>query len=212
MNKNSNHPTIQSSDPLFRQPCDFVLGVANLSQLPDADRPEVSFAGRSNVGKSSLVNALTGRKTLAKTSATPGKTQQLNYFNLAGKIYIVDMPGYGYAKVSKTLVEDWVRLIKAYLRGRPTLRCCFILIDSRHGLKDSDKELMTMLDEAAVSYRIVLTKTDKVKDQALEKVTNDIKSELSKHAAAYPDILCTSAHKGAGIEDLRAVIADYLTS
>ena len=189
-----------------------MLGVANLSQLPDADRPEIAFAGRSNVGKSSLVNALTGRKTLAKTSATPGKTQQLNYFNLAEKIYMVDMPGYGYAKVSKTLVEDWVRLIKAYLKGRPSLRCCFILIDSRHGLKDSDKELMTMLDEAAVSYRIVLTKTDKVKDQALEKVASDIKAELSKHAAAYPDILSTSAHQGMGVDDLRAVIADYLTS
>lgn len=200
---------IEAARKLFAGPCDFVLGVAALSQLPDAALPEVAFAGRSNVGKSSLVNALTNRKTLAKTSATPGRTQQLNYFNLGGALYMVDMPGYGYAKVSKTQVAEWTRLIYDYLRGRPTLRCVFILIDSRHGLKESDLELMKMLDETAVSYRIILTKADKVKDQDLAKIKQAIMVTLKNHAAAYPDILATSAEKGAGIPELRAVIASY---
>ncbi len=200
----------QDADHLFRQNCDFMLGVAALGQLPAADKPEIAFAGRSNVGKSSLVNALTGRRTLAKTSNTPGRTQQLNYFDLAGKLYMVDMPGYGYAKVSKSLVEEWVKLIRAYLRGRPTLRCCFILVDSRHGLKDSDKELMAMLDEAAVSYRIVLTKIDKVKDQELAAVTQEISTLLKSHPAAYPEILATSANKGTGLSEMRAAMAGYL--
>ncbi|MCB1563257.1 MAG: YihA family ribosome biogenesis GTP-binding protein [Alphaproteobacteria bacterium] len=200
---------IEAARKLFAGPCDFMLGVAALSQLPDAAFPEVAFAGRSNVGKSSLVNALTNRKTLAKTSATPGRTQQLNYFNLGGALYMVDMPGYGYAKVSKTQVAEWTQLIYDYLRGRPTLRCVFILIDSRHGLKESDLELMKMLDETAVSYRIVLTKADKVKDQDLAKIKQAIIVTLKSHAAAYPDILATSAEKGLGIPELRAVIASY---
>ncbi|MEM7651151.1 MAG: ribosome biogenesis GTP-binding protein YihA/YsxC [Pseudomonadota bacterium] len=200
---------IEEARKLFAGPCDFMLGVAGLNQLPDADRPEIAFAGRSNVGKSSLVNALTNRKTLANTSHTPGRTQQLNYFNLGDRINMVDMPGYGYAKVSKTQREEWTQLIYDYLRGRATLRCVFILIDSRHGLKESDLELMKMLDETAVQYRIILTKTDKVKRQELEKTSEKIVTKLKKHAAAFPSILSTSAHKGMGLPEFRAVIEAY---
>lgn len=200
---------IEAARVLFAGPCDFMLGVAGLDQLPETDRPEVAFAGRSNVGKSSLVNALTGRKTLARASNTPGRTQQLNFFNLGDVITLVDMPGYGYAKVSKTQIADWTKLIFQYLRGRPNLRCVFVLVDGRHGLKDSDIELMKMLDEAAVSYRIVLTKIDKIKDQELETVMAKTLEALKKRAAAFPGVAPTSAETGAGIPDLRAVIADY---
>lgn len=200
---------LESARKLFAGPCDFMLGVAALKQLPSADLPEVAFAGRSNVGKSSLVNALTNRKTLAKTSNTPGRTQQLNYFNLGDKLYMVDMPGYGYAKVSKTKRDAWTQLVFDYLRGRPTLRCVFILIDSRHGLKDTDIDLMNMLDETAVQYRIILTKSDKVKRQELEKVSENIIKTLKKHAAAYPGILATSSEKGGGLPEFRTVIASY---
>jgi len=185
------------------------LGVAALTQLPESELPEVAFAGRSNVGKSSLLNALTNRKTLAKTSNTPGRTQQLNYFNLGEKLYIVDMPGYGYAKVSKEQRDEWTKLIFDYLRGRPTLRCVFILIDSRHGLKESDIMLMEMLDEAAVTYRIILTKTDKSKVAELEKVTQKTLETIKKHAAAYPAIHATSSVKGAGMAELKAILASY---
>ncbi|CAG0895986.1 unnamed protein product [Cyprideis torosa] len=196
---------------LFAGSCDFVLGVAGLEQLPDADRNEVAFAGRSNVGKSSLINALTGRNTLARTSNTPGRTSELNFFALGSKeaggaLYLVDMPGYGYAKVSKTTREKWNRLIKNYLRGRPNLRMVFILIDGRHGLKDSDEHLMTMLDEAAVSYRIILTKCDKSKKAEIEKIEADLRASLKKHVAAYPEFLRTSALKNKGIEEFRAII------
>ncbi len=201
---------IEAGRLLFAGSCDFVTGVAWLAQLPDAQRPEIAFAGRSNVGKSSLINALTNRKTLAKTSNTPGRTQQLNYFDLGqGALYLVDMPGYGYARVSKTQKEEWNKLIRDYLRGRQTLRCVLILIDARHGLKEIDTELMTMLNSAAVSYRIVLTKTDKVKNQDLEKTMKNIERELKKHAAAYPEILQTSAAKSYGLEELRATISSY---
>lgn len=200
---------IEAARVLFAGPCDFMLGVAGLDQLPETDRPEVAFAGRSNVGKSSLVNALTGRKTLARASNTPGRTQQLNFFNLGDVITLVDMPGYGYAKVSKTQIADWTKLIFQYLRGRPNLRCVFVLVDGRHGLKDSDIELMKMLDEAAVSYRVVLTKIDKIKDQERESVIAKTLEALKKRAAAFPGIAPTSAETGAGIPALRAVIADY---
>ena len=209
MSEDFSSAELEEARKLFAGPCDFMLGVAGLNQLPDAGPPEIAFAGRSNVGKSSLVNTLTNRKTLAKTSHTPGRTQQLNYFNLGDRIYMVDMPGYGYAKVSKTQRDEWTQLIFDYLRGRATLRCVFILIDSRHGLKDSDIELMKMLDETAVQYRIILTKTDKVKSQELEKVSEKITATIKKHAAAFPAILPTSAHKGMGIENFRAVIASY---
>lgn len=200
---------LEAARILFSGPCDFMLGVASLAQLPAADLPEIAFAGRSNVGKSSLINALTGRKTLARTSNTPGRTQQLNYFNLGGVLYLVDMPGYGYAKVSKETVKTWTSLIYAYLKGRPNLRCVFILIDSRHGLKDSDIELMKMLDESAVSYRIVLTKTDEIKNQDLEKMDLLVKQAILKRPAAFPALSHTSSHKGQGIAELRAVMANY---
>jgi GTP-binding protein len=194
---------------IFAGPCEFMLGVASLAQLPDANLSEVAFAGRSNVGKSTLFNSLTGRKNLARTSNTPGRTQELNYFNLGGIMHLVDMPGYGYAKVSKEKVANWTKLIFKYLRGRPTLRCVFILIDSRHGLKPNDIELMTMLDGAAVSYRIILTKCDKLKDQELEKIIQETLATVKKHPAAYPDILATSSIKKMGIDNLQCIINSY---
>lgn len=192
---------------LFSKSCDFMLGVAALDGLPPMNLPEIAFAGRSNVGKSSLLNALTRRNGLARTSNTPGRTQELNYFNLADEYYMVDMPGYGYAKVSKTTREKWNRLIKGFLRGRATLRCVFILIDGRHGLKESDEELMTMLDEAAVSYRVVFTKCDKSKKSEMDKYIADLQSKSKKHAALHPEFYFTSSNKNTGIDELRAAIS-----
>ena len=196
---------IAGIDPekLFAGTCDFVLGVADLVQLPDGDRPEVAFAGRSNVGKSSLINALTGRKDLARTSNTPGRTQQLNFFDLGGVFYLVDMPGYGYAKVSKSERNAWTKVLKDYMRGRARLRCVFVLVDARHGVKDSDIEIMKLLDESAVPYRIVLTKADKTKSAQRDKLNTDITALLKKHPAAYPEITYTSAEKKTGLAELR---------
>ena len=192
---------------LFAQSCDFVSGANSLQGLPPDGLTEVAFAGRSNVGKSSLVNCLTGRNTLARTSNTPGRTRQVNFFNLGDRLMLVDLPGYGYARAPKSDIAAWTALIEAYLRGRPSLRRTCLLIDGRHGLKDSDKTLMAMLDEAAVVYQIVLTKCDKLTDTALAKQREEIHNALAAHAAAYPEIVATSARAGTGVDSLRAGLA-----
>lgn len=192
---------------LFAQTCTFLLGAAGLDQVPESDLPEIAFAGRSNVGKSSLVNALTGRKTLARTSHTPGRTQQVNFFDLGERMNIADLPGYGYAKAPKDTVAKWTRLVNAYLKGRAQLMRVLVLIDARHGIKDVDRTVMKMLDTAAVSYQIILTKTDKVKPGPLKKLVDAITVELAGHVASHPVIRCTSSAKGEGIEELRAELA-----
>ena len=195
---------------LFRAPCSFVKGVVAIAGLPVDDRPEIAFAGRSNVGKSSLINALLERKALARTSNTPGRTREINYFALGDQLYVVDMPGYGYARASKKQVQGWNRLIHQYLRGRATLSRVFLLIDSRHGIKPNDRGIMEMLDEAAVSYQIVLTKLDKLKKAEQEKIVPDIQKHLVRHPAACPQVIATSAHGRNGLADLRLVIAGLL--
>lgn len=201
---------IEEARKLFAGSCDFVKGVAKLEQLPPITLPEIAFAGRSNVGKSSLLNALTGRNTLARTSNTPGRTQELNYFDLAGQLYIVDMPGYGYAKVSKTRRDDWNALIRSYLRGRSSLRCVFMLIDSRHGVKENDIEIMKMLDETAVSYRLIMTKCDKAHPNDQTVLKENTENILRKHAAGYPHIHFTSSIKDDGIAELRAIMRRFI--
>ena len=193
---------------LFKAPASFVMGVVDVEGLPPGDRTEIAFAGRSNVGKSSLLNALLGRRSLARVSNTPGRTRELNYFAVGDSLYVVDMPGYGYAKAPKSMVAGWTQLIHDYLRGRPQLKRVMLLIDSRHGLKPSDREIMTMLDKAAVSYQAVLTKADKPKSGDLAQVVRETDAELRKHAAAHPIVLATSAVEGLGIEELRAAIAE----
>ena len=197
---------IEAGRLLFAQECTFLLGAAGLDQIPESTLPEIAFAGRSNVGKSSLVNALTGRKTLARTSHTPGRTQQLNFFDLGARLMIADMPGYGYARAPKAEVEKWTRLVNAYLKGRQQLLRVLVLIDARHGLKDVDHKVMKMLDTSAVSYQLVLTKIDKVKPGPLEKLLEKMRGEMSRHVAAHPIIRCTSSAKKQGIEELRAEI------
>jgi GTP-binding protein len=192
---------------LFARPCEFIAGAAKHSALPEMGLPEIAFAGRSNVGKSSLVNALTGRKTLARTSQTPGRTQQLNFFDLADVLCLVDLPGYGYAKASKTSIANWTDLVNTYLKGRANLVRVFILIDARHGTKDVDRTIMEMLDIAAVTYQAVLTKADKVTGVELEKRLAEVDAELRTHVAAHPVIIATSANTKIGIEQLRAEIA-----
>ena len=192
---------------LFAQECTFIAGAVSFDGLPDAELPEIAFVGRSNVGKSSLINALTGRKTLARTSNTPGRTQQINFFRLQDALMLADLPGYGYARASKTDIKRWTALIFAYLRGRPTLRRVCLLVDARHGLKESDVGVMKDLDESAVSYQIVLTKCDKVKPQALEKIERETAERIARHVAAHPTIIRSSAVTADGMEDLRAELA-----
>lgn len=192
----------------FRRSCEFVISVANLKQLPADDLTEVAFAGRSNVGKSSLINALFGQKKLAKTSSTPGRTQQLNYFKLDNKLYLVDLPGYGFAKAPKDMVKNWQNLIKTYLVGRANLRRVFLLIDSRHGIKKIDEEIMDMLDKAAVTYQIVLTKIDKVSVKELERIYTETKQKVSNHTAAHVSVLKTSSEKNLYLDELKAEVAE----
>ena len=191
---------------LFAARAEFLKGVVAMSGLPPADRVEVCFAGRSNVGKSSLINALTNQNGLARASNTPGRTQEINYFTL-GDRYLVDLPGYGFAKAPVKTVEKWQRLLKAYLAGRPTLRRAFVLIDARHGVKPPDEEIMGLLDRAAVTFQAVLTKTDKVKAAERGKVLHAVRTDLARHPAAFPEIVLTSSEKGDGIATLRAIIA-----
>lgn len=192
---------------LFAQECRFIAGAPNMQVLPSARLPEIAFAGRSNVGKSSLINALTGRNTLARTSVTPGRTQQLNFFDLGGRLMLVDLPGHGYAQAPKHLVAQWTRLVSDYLRGRPVLRRVCLLIDARHGVKDVDREVMKLLDVAAVVYQLVLTKADKVKAGELSRVREATAAEIARRPAAHPEIAVTSSHEGAGIAELRAALA-----
>ncbi|WP_323004977.1 ribosome biogenesis GTP-binding protein YihA/YsxC [Pseudorhodobacter sp.] len=192
---------------LFAGPVDFVKGVVAMSGMPPADRIEVCFAGRSNVGKSSLINALTGRKNLARASNTPGRTQEINYFALGDSRYMVDLPGYGYAEAPLAVVAKWQALLKSYLSGRQTLRRAFVLIDSRHGVKAVDEEIMNLLDRSAVTFQAVMTKSDKISKVELESNINQTRAALSKHPAAFPELIVTSSEKGLGIETLRATIA-----
>lgn len=192
---------------LFAGPVDFVKGVVAMDGLPPADRIEVCFAGRSNVGKSSLINALTGRKSLARASNTPGRTQEINYFAMGEERYLVDLPGYGYAEAPVAVVEKWQRLLKEYLSGRQTLRRAFVLIDARHGVKAVDEEILTLLDKSAVTFEVVLTKADKISAAQREKVLAQVRAALTKHPAAYPEIVVTSSEKGEGMEVLRALVA-----
>ncbi|MBX4865926.1 ribosome biogenesis GTP-binding protein YihA/YsxC [Rhizobium bangladeshense] len=209
----------ETEKPLFGHPWIFIRGVPSLNFLPPEGPSEVAFAGRSNVGKSSLINALVGQKGLARTSNTPGRTQELNYFVPDGysgegsdlpPMAIVDMPGYGYAQAPKEQVDKWTKLVFDYLRGRATLKRVYVLIDSRHGIKKNDEEVLTLLDKAAVSYQLVLTKTDKIKAPAVPKLLADTADKIRKRPAAYPVVLSTSSEKGDGLDDLRQAIAETI--
>ena len=193
---------------LFSGRVEFLLSAPQLKFLPEPTVPEIAFCGRSNVGKSSLLNTLTGRKAIARTSVTPGRTQELNFFEVGEptRFRLVDMPGYGFAKAPPKVVEKWRRLVRTYLQGRQVLARTLVLVDSRHGLKEVDREMMRMLDETAVGYRLVLTKADKIKASALEAVAAKVAEEARKHPAAYPELHITSSEKGMGIAELRAAV------
>lgn len=211
--------TIETARRIFAGPITFLKSAPKLQFLPDMAVPEVAFAGRSNVGKSSLINALTNRNGLARTSNTPGRTQELNFFDVGGGesggpllFRLVDMPGYGYAKAPKDMVRQWRHLVNDYLRGRAALKRALVLIDSRHGIKDVDTEMLDMLDAAAVSYRIVLTKADKIKASALAEVTEATQAAIRKRPAAHPDLIPTSAEKGMGLPELRAAVLEAIAA
>jgi len=201
---------LKKGEDLFQNKTEFMLGVASLEQLPLTELSEIAFAGRSNVGKSSIINAITKQKGLAKTSNTPGRTQQLNYFSVNNEIIMVDLPGYGYAQAPEKLVKQWQKLIFTYLQGRVNLKRVFVLIDSRHGIKKVDEEIMDMLDKAAVNYQIVLTKTDKISLASLSKQIKETEAKITKRAAAYIKVLATSSEKNIGIADIRAEIASLI--
>ena len=192
---------------LFSKETNFVKGVVDMQGLPNPDKIEVCFSGRSNVGKSSLINALTGRKGLARASNTPGRTQEINFFSIPENHYLVDLPGYGYANAPIKVVEKWQNLLKQYLAGRQSLRRAFVLVDGRHGVKKVDTEIMSKLDSSAVTFQVVLTKLDKVKEKDRENILDQVRSNLQKHPAAFPEIILTSSEKGWGIQTLRSVIA-----
>ncbi|MEQ9037008.1 MAG: ribosome biogenesis GTP-binding protein YihA/YsxC [Silicimonas sp.] len=198
---------LETGRKLFAGQTEFLKGVVAMDGLPPADRLEVCFAGRSNVGKSTLINAVTGRKALARASNTPGRTQEINFFTLGEDHYLVDLPGYGFANAPVAVVEKWQRLLKAYLAGRQTLRRAFVLIDTRHGIKAVDEEILRLLDTSAVTFQVVLTKADKVKGAERDKVLAQVRGALAKHPAAFPEIVVTSSEKGDGIDVLRAIIA-----
>ncbi len=195
------------TDWLFKQNIEFEIGAQTIEQIPPTDLPEVAFAGRSNVGKSSLINALTARKALARTSQTPGRTQQINFFNLAERIYLVDLPGYGYAKASKYKIKNWNDTIKLYLKGRPYLRRVYLLIDARRGILDVDNESMKLMDEVGQSYQIVFTKIDKVEKNDIDKLVNHVQGLGPKHPALHPEVIFTSSLKKMHLENLRYEIA-----
>ncbi|MEC7669623.1 MAG: ribosome biogenesis GTP-binding protein YihA/YsxC [Pseudomonadota bacterium] len=199
--------TLEKARKLFAGGADFLKGVVAMDGLPPDDRIEVCFAGRSNVGKSSLINALTGRKGLARASNTPGRTQEINYFTLGDERFLVDLPGYGYANAPVAVVEKWQQLLKRYLSGRQSLRRAFVLVDSRHGIKAVDQEIMKLLDRSAVTFQVVLTKADKISVKDREKLLVQVREKLSKHPAAYPELVLTSSEKGYGIPTLRSIIA-----
>ncbi|MGB3406972.1 MAG: ribosome biogenesis GTP-binding protein YihA/YsxC [Jannaschia sp.] len=200
--------TAERGRKLFASGGEFLKGVVAMDGLPPSDRIEVCFAGRSNVGKSTLINALTGRKALARASNTPGRTQEINFFTLSESHYLVDLPGYGFANAPVAVVAKWQRLLKAYLSGRQNLRRAFVLIDARHGAKAVDEDIMGLLDSSAVTFQAVLTKADKIKDTELEQVLDQTRAVLARHPAAFPELIVTSSEKGLGIPTLRSVIAE----
>lgn len=201
---------LEAARKLFAGPCEFVSGAASIASLPPVGLPEIAFAGRSNVGKSSLVNALTGRRTLARVSSSPGHTRQINFFDLGQRLLLVDLPGYGFAQVSRSTKETWADLASAYLRGRPTLKRVCLLIDARHGVKDSDRETMKNLDAAAVSYQLVLTKIDQLKPGGAAAAIAAAEAVARRHGAAHPQARATSSRTDDGVADLRAAIAALL--
>ncbi len=207
----NNEKEVELGRWLFSQTCTFLIGAVKMEDLPEASQTEIAFAGRSNVGKSSLINALTNHKDLARTSNTPGRTQQINFFNLGKQLTIADLPGYGYAKAPLQTVRQWTSLVGDYLQGRMQLRRACLLIDGRHGIKENDRKVMYMLDKSAVSYQVILTKCDKVKPAPLEELFHETSTEIAGHVAAHPELIATSSAKGTGIETLRAALAALTT-